>query len=310
MAVPAFTLATLKKGTKADLAAAFAALETRPQSAEVIGLLDEAWENPYGHVIGLTGPPGVGKSSLVNALVKRWRAKGHTIGIIAVDPTSQLSGGALLGDRIRIDAAPDEGVFIRSMAARDQIGGLAALTAATCIVMRAIYDRVIVETVGIGQSQTDIVNLADTVVVCVQPGSGDSLQFMKAGIMEVPHVAVVSKADLGISASRALADVEGALSLSVAGDGWGVRCLALSAVTGAGLEAFDETITAHFAFLKGEGALGRQRKKQGEALLVAALKEAYGREGLKRAQPLIEIFREGSPFARAVQIGEKLSAAP
>ena len=168
--------------------------------------------------------PGVGKSSLCAALVAAWRKAGKTVGVIAVDPSSKSSGGALLGDRVRIvHDSTDEGSFVRSMAARDRLGGLADQTLAAMVVMRALFDRVLIETVGVGQSETDVAGVADTVVFCVQPGSGDSLQFMKAGIVEIPHLIVVTKADLGAAAERARADVAGALSLATAGDEWPVK---------------------------------------------------------------------------------------
>ena len=150
------------------------------------------------HVVGLTGPPGVGKSSLCAALVAAWREAGKTVGVIAVDPSSRRSGGALLGDRVRIVPIPTtRASFVRSMAARDRLGGLADQTLAAMVLMRALFDLVLIETVGVGQSETDVAGVADTVVFCVQPGSGDSLQFMKAGIVEIPHVIAVTKADLG-----------------------------------------------------------------------------------------------------------------
>ena len=128
---------------------------------------------PRAHVIGLTGPPGVGKSSLVSRLIEAYRARGRTVGVITVDPSSRRCGGALLGDRARIDVDPeDQGVFVRSMAARGRLGGLAALTPAAVVLMRAVYDQVIVETVGVGQSETEVAAVADTVVFCVQPGLG------------------------------------------------------------------------------------------------------------------------------------------
>ena len=121
-------------------------------------------------MIGLTGPPGVGKSTLVSALVRAWRARGRTVGVIAVDPSSRRTGGALLGDRTRIDVDPDDqGVFVRSMAARDRLGGLADLCAAATVLMRALYDVVLIETVGVGQSETEIADLADTVVFASSP---------------------------------------------------------------------------------------------------------------------------------------------
>src|SRR5262249_53505482 len=162
---------------------------------------------------GLTGPPGVGKSTLIGALIRAYRQRGKTLGVIAVDPSSRRSGGALLGDRTRLQTAPeDDGVFVRSMAPRAQVGGLRASTYAGMSLMRAVFDVVVVEMVGVGQSETDIGMAADTVVFCVQPGSGDSLQFMKAGIVEIPDIVVVTKGDMGKAATRAKTDVKGAIS--------------------------------------------------------------------------------------------------
>jgi LAO/AO transport system kinase len=164
------------------------------------------------HVVGVTGPPGAGKSTLLSALTRAWRADGRTVAVLAVDPTSRRSGGALLGDRARIDADPaDRGLFIRSTAAGERLGGLAPATRAAAQALAAAFDVVVIETVGVGQSETEVAEAADTVAVIVQPGSGDALQFLKAGIMEVPDVLVVTKADLGRVAQRALGDLRAAL---------------------------------------------------------------------------------------------------
>ena len=202
-------------GDKAAIARALAALERAPEAAASLDLLDAAYLAPRARVVGVTGPPGVGKSSLLGVLIAELRGAGRTVGVIAVDPSSRLSGGALLGDRLRLLSDPrDSGLFVRSMAARDRLGGLADLTVAAMVLMRAIFDVVLIETVGVGQSEADVAGAADSVVFCVQPGSGDSLQFMKAGIVEIPHIAVVTKADKGADARRALADLKGALTLS------------------------------------------------------------------------------------------------
>jgi LAO/AO transport system kinase len=164
------------------------------------------------HVVGVTGPPGAGKSTLLSALTRAWRADGRTVAVLAVDPTSRRSGGALLGDRARIDADPaDRGLFIRSTAAGERLGGLAPATRAAAQALAAAFDVVVIETVGVGQSETEVAEAADTVAVIVQPGSGDALQFLKSGIMEVPDVLVVTKADLGRVAQRALGDLRAAL---------------------------------------------------------------------------------------------------
>ncbi len=165
-----------------------------------------------GHVVGITGPPGAGKSSLLSWLVAGWRARGRSVAVLAVDPSSKRSGGALLGDRARIDFDPaDRAVFIRSMAAGERLGGLAPATRAAAHALAAAFDVVVIETVGVGQSETEVADVADTVAVIVQPGSGDALQFLKSGIMEIPDVLVVTKADLGVIATRARRDLHAAL---------------------------------------------------------------------------------------------------
>jgi LAO/AO transport system kinase len=205
-----------------DLSAAPAALnlvENRSPSArpEIAALLGEVSPASLGgeapaHVVGVTGPPGAGKSTLLGALVLGWREAGRTVAVLAVDPSSKRSGGALLGDRARIDADPaDRGIFIRSMAAGERLGGLAPATRAAAQALAAAFDVVVIETVGVGQSETEVAEAADTVAVIVQPGSGDALQFLKAGIMEVPDALVVTKADLGAVATRAVRDLRAAL---------------------------------------------------------------------------------------------------
>src|SRR5213078_2850889 len=156
--------------------------------------------------------PADGNSTLLSALVAEWRTRRRTVAVLAVDPSSKRSGGALLGDRARIDFDPaDPGVFIRSTAAGGQLGGLAPATRAAAHALAAAFDVVVIETVGVGQSETDVAEVADTVAVVVQPGSGDVLQFLKAGIMEIPDVLVVTKADLGDIALRARRDLNAAM---------------------------------------------------------------------------------------------------
>lgn len=279
------TLAALRTEGKRALAAALAGLERDPESEASQALLDAAWREPRAQVVGVTGPPGVGKSSLCAALVAAWRRSGKTVGVIAVDPSSRTSGGALLGDRVRIvHEGADEGSFVRSMAARDRLGGLADQTVAAMVVMRALFDRVLIETVGVGQSETDVAGVADTVVFCVQPGSGDSLQFMKAGIVEIPHLVVVTKADMGAAAERARADVAGALSLATAGDAgdWPVKVLAASSRSGAGMDGLMAALEAHRDFLAAEGRLGVARHRQSEGWLVQSLRDRFGRDGIAR----------------------------
>jgi len=189
-------LTAFREGRRAALARAISIVEDERAAAPA--LLDALHADIGGaQRLGLTGPPGAGKSTLTAALIERLRARGETVGVIAVDPTSPFTGGALLGDRIRMnDVAQDDGVFIRSMATRGSLGGLALATKEVADLMDAYgFDRVVVETVGVGQSELDIAAAADTTVVILVPESGDSVQAMKAGLMEVADMFVVNKAD-------------------------------------------------------------------------------------------------------------------
>ena len=305
------TLAALRDGGKRALAAALVDLERDGDSAGALALLDEAWRTSKAHVVGITGPPGVGKSSLCAALVAAWRQDGRSVGVIAVDPSSKASGGALLGDRVRIvHDALDDGVFVRSMAARERLGGLADQTLPAMVLMRALFDRVLIETVGVGQSETDVAGFADTVVFCVQPGSGDSLQFMKAGIVEIPHVVVVTKADLGGMAERARADVAGALSLASADQyDWPLKTLAVSARSGTGIEALMAALEAHRKHMAGQGRLVSARRRQSERWVLEAFRERFGQRGLQRLQGVAMdgiLSSDASPFERLRQLTEIL----
>lgn len=209
------SLEALGRGGKAALARALARLEEAPAEPATLALLEAAWRAPVGWAVGLTGPPGVGKSTLASLLVRAWRARGLGVGVLAVDPSSRRTGGALLGDRTRLDLDPeDPGLFVRSLAARERLGGAAALCFPALVLMRALFDRVLLETVGVGQSETEVADLVDTVLLAVQPASGDTLQFLKAGIAEIPDLAVVTKADLGAPAERSARELEAALALA------------------------------------------------------------------------------------------------
>jgi LAO/AO transport system kinase len=201
-----------------------------------------------GHIVGITGPPGVGKSSLLSRLVAEWRMRERSVAVLAVDPTSRRSGGALLGDRARIEVdARDRGVFIRSTAAGGRLGGLAPATRAAAVALAVAFDLVVIETVGVGQSETEVADVADTVVVVVQPASGDVLQFLKAGIMEVPDLLVVTKSDLGDPARRAVADLQAALMALGMPDTQ--VCAVSSLAPPQGIDRLAEAIDAHRARL-------------------------------------------------------------
>jgi LAO/AO transport system kinase len=304
-------LDALRTGGKRAMAVALARLEAAAGEPQTLMLLDAAYGGARAHVIGLTGPPGVGKSTLLSRMIRAYRGRGRTVGVITVDPSSRKSGGALLGDRARIASDPeDQGVFVRSMAARGRLGGLAALTPAGVVLMRSVYDQVIVETVGVGQSETAVASVSDTVVFCVQPASGDSLQYMKAGIAEIPDIVVVTKADLGAVARKAQIDVEAALQLTLApADGWTVPVLRLSGLEGGGLDALLDALADHARFLAAGGRLESKRAAQAEAWLSDALRDEFGRHGVARAVrwPSGLTTPPGqSPFRRLRELARKL----
>jgi len=216
------------------------------------------------YLIGVTGPPGSGKSTLVDRLTAELRKSGVTVGVLAVDPTSPYSGGAILGDRVRMQAhAEDAGVFIRSMATRGHLGGLARTTAEAAIVLDAAgFDIVIIETVGVGQDEVDIVRTADISLVTVVPGTGDEVQALKAGIMEIADIFVVNKADRE-GADRTAASIEAMLSLeAAAGDRWRPPVLRTVATTGGGVPELVEAIRAFRE--KTAATIGERRRSRAE----------------------------------------------
>jgi LAO/AO transport system kinase len=194
--------------------------------------------------VGVTGAPGAGKSTLVDHLVARWRGAGSTVGVIAVDPTSPYSGGAMLGDRVRMQAhAQDAGVFIRSMATRGHLGGLARATSDAAMVLDAAgKDFVVIETVGVGQDEVDIIRTADVSIVVLVPGMGDEVQALKAGIMEIADIFVLNKSDRD-GADRTAADIESLLSLQVfTKDDWRPPIVRTEATAGAGIDRLVEAV--------------------------------------------------------------------
>lgn len=278
-------LQDLRAGGKRLLARVLTRLETSADALETAEFLDAVCAVSGGAVLGLTGPPGVGKSSLTDALIKAYRLAGKRVAVLAIDPSSSVTGGALLGDRTRLKTDPlDDAVFVRSMAARDRLGGLSDHSVAAIAVLRAVCDHVIVETVGIGQSEGDLRQVADTVVLCVQPGSGDSLQFMKAGIMELPDIVAVTKADMGALARRAASDVTGALSLGTApGSAWKAPVIEVSSQTGDGVPDLVARSTDHFAWLVEEG-LPEIRQKQHVEWFRDMVRTNFGSAGLSVAE--------------------------
>jgi LAO/AO transport system kinase len=258
----------LREGDRSAAPAALNVIENRADRDATRALLAEVSPaalggEPGAHLIGVTGPPGAGKSSLLSALVNEWRTRGRTIAVLAVDPSSKRSGGSLLGDRARIEHDPrDDGVLIRSMAAGARLGGIAAATREAAEALAPAFDLVVVETVGVGQSETDVEDVCDTVAVVVQPASGDVLQFLKAGIMEVPDLLVVTKADLGDVAARSSRDLGQALKAVGSHD---VPVLAVSSVSPpSGIEELADALEAHRERMDTDGR--RVRARRGAAL--------------------------------------------
>jgi LAO/AO transport system kinase len=281
--------------------------DKRPQArrcaAHFLATLPSDRLNTAGHLIGITGPPGAGKSSLTSALIEVWRRRRLAVGILAVDPSSPLSGGALLGDRLRM-LAHDQGdgnVFIRSLACRGEFGGLSAEVWPMSLAMLAAFDIVLIETVGVGQKEIDISKMSDTTCFVAQPASGDSIQFLKAGIMEVPHILVVNKEDIGAAARKTLTELRTTLKKQIDPDGWQVPALSVSATTGSGIEKLVDVIYSHRRWLAEHQLLTTRRKRfQGEWIL-KRLREEFGRFGIEQLGGEPRLFesltqRQGSPF--------------
>jgi LAO/AO transport system kinase len=244
-------------------------------------------ETGHAYAVGITGPPGVGKSSLVSALIRRARAEEKTVGVISVDPSSPFTQGALLGDRIRLtDHFLDPDVFIRSMGTRGHLGGLAETTLQALLVLDAAQkDVVFLETVGTGQSEVGVLAIADTVVLALMPGSGDSIQALKAGIMEIPDVIAINKSDHPM-AKTMLNEVRQVLALGPS-DGWKPPIVLTEATRGEGVDALWDRIGEHRAWLESEDELERRRRRNlaQEVFQVASLRARRHLEAAVQGDP-------------------------
>jgi LAO/AO transport system kinase len=281
--------AALLRGERAEVARALNDLESSLPEAGArtrgrLARLRATDASARAHTVGITGPPGVGKSTLAAALVRALRAAGRTVGVLAVDPSSARSGGALLGDRVRMALDPaDAGVFVRSLATAGELGGLARSVPVGVLVLSAAFDVVLVETVGIGQSETEVRHVVDTLLFVVQPGSGDSVQFLKAGIMEVPDLFVVNKAD-HLQAEATARELRSSLAaLGAAGVGSAdLPVLSTSATAGRGVVELVEALDAHRSRLASSGQLDVRRLDGAAAWALAAFARRYGEVGLAK----------------------------
>ncbi|MBK7951129.1 MAG: methylmalonyl Co-A mutase-associated GTPase MeaB [Deltaproteobacteria bacterium] len=311
---PSELAARVKAGDRGAVARALNLVDDRRSArrADALVLLDALEGQGRGRRIGLTGAPGAGKSTLLDALATGLRARGRTVGILAVDPSSRKSGGALLGDRFRMGAsARDAGVFFRSLAARDQLGGLAEVAGASVEVLAAAFDVVFVETVGVGQSEASVADFVDTLVFVAQPAAGDLLQFMKAGILEWPDVFFVNKSDLEGLATRTATELRAGLDLG-RGEDPADRppVLSGSARDGVGIDALIDALDAHHAKQDRTGEFRRRREAGRLARIESALVRRYGRFGLARlgGRPALEAFVAAHPARSAEGVIDALGA--
>jgi LAO/AO transport system kinase len=264
-------------------------------------------------IIGFTGAPGVGKSTLLNAITKLERARERTIAVLSVDPSSPFTKGALLGDRIRLtDHFLDPGVFIRSMANRGALGGLSEAALQAALLMDASgRDVVLLETVGVGQAEIDVIDHADTVVLVLMPGSGDSIQALKAGIMEIPDVIVVNKADHPLTDTM-VREIRSVLALGPR-EGWQVPIVRTEAARGTGVEELVDRLGEHRAYIEAEGTLSERRRRNlmNEVLAIATARMRRELEERLRAddhvQQLLDrvVARELDPASAATTILEE-----
>jgi LAO/AO transport system kinase len=287
----------LRSGDARTLARAISMVENRlPGSADLLKALFP--QTGRARILGLTGPPGAGKSTLVDQLAKYYRKQNRTVGIIAVDPTSPYTGGAILGDRIRMqDHFSDPGIYIRSMATRGSLGGLARTTADVTTVMDASgRDLIMIETVGVGQDEVDIVRLADVTVVILVPGMGDDVQSIKAGIMEIADIFVINKSDRE-GAERVEREIRALQSLAIRSDHWTPSIVKTVATDGTGISELVAAIAEYEAYLQKENLVLQHNIENWQERLIEMLRDAL----LEKAREQME---DGNVARYAAEVAE------
>ena len=313
MAAPEDSLAKrLLDGDKRALARAISLVEDDdPRGWE---LVREVYpQTGKAAIVGFTGPPGVGKSTLLGALTKLERERERTVAVLSIDPSSPFTKGALLGDRIRLsDHFLDPGVFIRSMASRGALGGLSEATLQAALLMDASgRDMVLLETVGVGQAEVDIIDHADTVVLVLMPGSGDSIQALKAGVMEIPDVIVVNKADHPLTDTM-VREIKAVLALGPS-EGWNVPIVRTEAARGEGIPELADKLAEHRSYIESEGSLSERRRRNlmNEVLAIATFRMRRELEAQVNEDPEVKqlldqvVSRKLDPASAATTILER-----
>lgn len=289
---------------KIEISSILEEIEINFERKEVIEKLDKFFNSPKAHVVGITGPPGVGKSSMINKLLRILRNKNLSVGVLAVDPSSKESGGALLGDRARFEINPnDHNIFVRSLATKNFLGGISEMTFPCMNVLRSFFDIIIIETVGVGQSEISIQDIVDTVIFCVQPGSGDSLQFIKSGIIEIPDIICVTKSDLSKLANNTLSDIKSVKKFFTRTD-QEISILSVSSNDSVGFEKLYKSIDERWLYMKSKNKLYEQRRVQAEKWLKNTLINRFGLEGFKKISEIIEYGN--NPFSSLKTISERI----